>query len=302
MILRRLIPIGWRLAICGLILAMVFLLAYRWRVAGEPAYKGKRLGYWIDPAMIDGRESPQEVTAALSAMRDQAIPYLVNKLHWKPARMMKQLYNRFPNFSPIYQYMHGGADPRGYAAHALGQMGPMARKAVLELETLRDAPDDTPSSWYARMCAKAALIKIKQESIVPYLEQLRDKTDLTAWYQNALLLGEFGTNADAAVPCLIEALGPTNHQVIQSHACSALFRIHSRPEVCVPALTPLLKSPILAVRQNALNALSSFRQAAKPAWNDIVKCLEDPDPWMRQLASKTLRVIDPEAAKKIGIN
>ncbi len=153
------------------------------------------------------------------------------------------------------------------------------------------------------MCARAALIKIRQESLDPYIEKLKDTSingfsSIEKWYQNALMIGEFGTNAVAAIPNLISALGPTNNPVIQAHALIALGEIHSRPEASVPAIIPFLKSPDVALRQKAVFALSEFRAAAKPAWGDLAQCLDDPDLWTRHIAANALKAIDPAGAAK----
>lgn len=286
-----------------------FLLLLLFGIAGwlllrshEPSYHGKSLSYWIDPGSRGGRETEAERSFALQAMSGSAVPYLVEQLHWKPSARMQALYKRFPDFPPFIAYMSGSADPRGRAAHALGEFGPLAAGAIPEL-TLASTTSDLNSSWYQRVCARAALIKIKQESLAPYIAKLEDTSisgvsALDDWYQNALMIGEFGTNAAAAVPNLILALGPANDPVIQAHALIALGEIHSRPETAVQAIIPFLKSPDFALRQKAVFALSQFREAAKPAWPDLYQCLDDPDPYTRQAAAAALKSIDPSRTRK----
>ena len=78
-----------------------------------------------------------------------------------------------------------------------------------------------------------------------------------------LLVGDFGTNAEPAIPLLIAALG-TSDDIIMGHAAIALGEIHRQPEVCVPALIPLLSSPSVSSRQKSLGALGAFEAAATP--------------------------------------
>ena len=219
--------------------------------------------------------------------------------------MMQRLHRQFPKFVPFILYAQGNSDPRGHAAHCLGELGSLAKKAITDLQAA-SVTADLGSSWYPRMCARAALIKIKGESLEPYIEKLKDTSNgssssLTDWYENALMLGEFGTNAAAAVPNLISALAPTNHPVIQAHALIALGEIHSCPEASVPAIIPFLKSPDIALRQKAVGALAEFRDAAKPAWAGLTQCLADPDPWTRSAAARTLSAIDPSGAIKATV-
>lgn len=285
-----------------LFVAVMGLAAWWVLRSDEPSYKGKSLSYWIDPWNRGGHETEAERYAALAAMRDTAIPYLTKQLHWKPSSIMQKLYKQFPDFPPFVSYIQGGSDPRGAAAHALGEFGPFATNAVPDL-AFASTNHDLGSSWYQQMCARAALIKIKRESLDPYIEKLKDTSingfaSLEQWYQNALMIGEFGTNAAAAVPNLISALGPTNNPVIQAHALIALGEIHSRPETSVPAIVPFLKSSDVALRQKAVFALTGFRDAAKSAKGDLTQCLDDPDPWTRISAANALKAIDSTGAAK----
>ncbi len=238
-------------------------------------------------------------------MRERAVPYFLERLRWKPSPLIQKLNNKFPTVPLFIAYQQGRWDPRGKAAHDLGEFGSLASNAIPDL-TAASTNHDLSSSWYQEVCAKAALIKIKQESLAPYIEQLTNTSvsgfsSIENWYQNALMVGEFGTNAAAAVPNLILALGPTNHPVIQDHALIALGEIRSRPEVSVPAIIPFLRSSDIALRQKAVLALGEFRGAAKPAWAELTRSLDDSDPWTRHSAAATLKSIDPAAAVKAGV-
>jgi HEAT repeat protein len=293
-------------------IALLTLLAVGVVVAGwemlrprEPSYNGKPLSYWIDPSARGGHETAAERSAALAAMSGTAVPYLVQRLRWKPSPIVQRLYKQFPRFVPLMIYEQGNLDPRGAAAHALGELGPLASNAIPDL-TAASTTFDLNSSWYPRMCARAALIKIRQESLAPYIEKLKDTSykgisSLMDWYENALMIGEFGTNGAAAVPNLILALGPTNNGVIQAHAIITLGEIHSVPEACVPAIIPFLRSPDIALRQKAVGALPQFGDAAKPAWADLTQCLNDTDPWTRIAAANALKRIDPISAAQAGV-
>ena len=237
-----------------LIVALLGGLILQFQPRHEPSCKGKPLHYWVDPWAYGGQESPQDVTAALNAMQNRAIPYLIDKLRWKPRPIMLKLYQQFPRFPPFMSYVQGASNPRGPAAHALGQFGPLATNAIPQLLIL-SSNSDLSSSWYDRGCAQAALVKIRQEPLTPYIDKLKDTSDLDAWYQNAMMIGEFGADATNAIPNLLSALNPTNHPVIQAHAVIALGMIHSQPEVCVPAIVPFLSSPDVALRQKAVYAL-----------------------------------------------
>lgn len=179
-------------------------------------------------------------------------------------------------------------------ATALGRMGPAAQQAIPILTVVT-----ADSIWYARNAAKAALVKIRGESIIPLIDRLEDTSDPIKWYEAAMLVGDFGTNAEPAIPLLISALGNANDLII-GHAAVALGEIHRQPEVCVPALIPLLSSPSVSTRQKSLIALSEFGATATSAVPAIRRCFRDSDPWVRMRAPTILKEIDSEAAAKAG--
>jgi HEAT repeat protein len=180
-------------------------------------------------------------------------------------------------------------------ASALGMMGPAAQQAIPILTAATNA-----SVWYARNAAKAALMRIRGESVVPLIDQLKDTSDPIQWYEVAMLVGDFGTNAEPAISLLIAALG-TSDDIIMGHAAIALGETHRQPDVCVPALIPLLSSPSVSTRQKSLGALSAFGAAATSAVPAMTSCLTDSDPWVRMLATNILKDIAPEAARMAGV-
>lgn len=181
------------------------------------------------------------------------------------------------------------------AATALGMMGASAQGAIPILTVVTN-----DAMWYARNAAKAALMRIKGESVVPLIEQLRDTSDPIKWYEAAMLVSDFGTNAEPAIPLLISALG-TGNDIILGHAALALGSIHRQPEVCVPVLIPLLGSSSVSTRQKSLIALGEFGAAATSAVPAVRRCINDSDQWVRMRAPVVLKEIDPKAAIEAGV-
>jgi HEAT repeat protein len=183
-----------------------------------------------------------------------------------------------------------------YAApYALGQIGPAARAAV---PILSAALTNGPASY--RAMKQAALIKMQAASISPFIEQLKDTSNLTQWEYSWRILFHCGTNADAAVPVLVSLLDNTNSS-IQFRAFFLVGRLHQQPGLCVPALVRTLNSNNVTLKTMSINALGQFGKAAKPGVSDLVRCLDDPDKAVRILATNALIKIDPEAAAKAGI-
>jgi HEAT repeat protein len=183
---------------------------------------------------------------------------------------------------------------RKYAAHLLGEMGPAARAAIPALEEA----DDSPATI-------AALMKIRGQPVVPLIKQLEDTFEniyyQEDWSELAQTVGEFGPNAEAAVPVLVKMLNRPPVYLERSFAAQALGEIRRQPEICVPALIPLLDYPSANVRKTAVEALANFQHDAAPALPKIVQSLDDLDAGVRLEATNALKKIDPEAAAKAGV-
>jgi hypothetical protein len=271
-----------------------------WRAGPrEPRYQGKALSYWIGHTR--GNASPKEHQAALAAMGNKAVPFLIARLRWKPSPAVRWLMASFPRSPLLADYTFRHRVARYGAVYALGMLGPTAREAIPALEVLD--PNAEAITPYFGASLGAALASIRQAPITPYIDKLKDTSD-PGWYQSAFLMCYLGTNAVAAIPNLIAAMEVTtnvNNVDIRRFASHALSRIHSNPEVCIPALLPMLRSPDPTERQIGLLAVAPFGSGARPAWTELTNCLSDPYPLSREIAATLLKEIDPAGASKAGV-
>ncbi len=152
----------------------------------------------------------------------------------------------------------------------MGEIGPTARAAI---PALRAA--STNGYYLIAARAKAALIKIQQEPITSLLNALRD-TQSTNWRQAAQVAKYLGTNAEAAVPFLVDALESTDIGV-REDAVSALGGIARRPDIAVPALTLFLQDRSADIRRDAIDALCKFKEARWQIVPLFLLCLQDTD-------------------------
>lgn len=134
-------------------------------------------------------------------------------------------------------------------------------------------------------------MKIRQQPPDALIERLKDTSDWRAWYENAMMVGEFGSRAEPAVPILLAALKDTNN-IIQAHALIALGMIARQPDRCIPAIVPFLSSPDVSDRQKALGALVAFGTNALVARSAIQIALADSDPVVRRLAGNAMKKLD----------
>jgi HEAT repeat protein len=188
------------------------------------------------------------------------------------------------------------------AAYALCEIGPAARPAIPQLHLLTTLTND--SDWQARACAQAALIKIRGESLLPLAEALKDTSDPASWFleKGGNVILYLGTNAEPLIPVLLGVLQQTNVN-IQNRGIEVLGKIHAHPETCIPAITPFLQSTNNRTREVSIDALRAFGGAAKQevVLAEIIRCLNDPEGFVRTRATNALQRIDPEAAAKAGI-
>jgi len=268
---------------------------------GGPRYHGQALGSWIFKLKQGNLQEQAEAREALQAVGKVAVPFLIESFERT-------------NFPP---------QCRGYAASALGEIGPPASAAIPALLGLT-----CPAST-------AALMKIKGEPITGLVRAL-DEPVSDQWVTTAQTLAEFGTKASPAIPGLCRAL----HSEKGWAAAYAIGFIHSQPEIAIPALLDAVKlgSPQTVV--NAIWALGAFETDASSAIPILRKFLEvpnpstipmsrqaallslhkilppgefdtlvpaliqnvnDPDQSVRMVARRMLKEIDPAAARKAGV-
>lgn len=281
------------LGLGGLILLWVAL------TPSEPEYLGHPISYWIKPWEYSRHESPATVNAAYAAMDDRAVAWLSDHLFWHPSRLWSIAAKTLNHFGDFMADEQTGDDLRPQAAMALMRLEPRAKAAVPSLEKAVAVPAVRGRDWTARTTALAALIMIRGDRLEPYLEQIK-----TAGIVQASCLvraiGRQGTNAAFAVPLLVDLLTNTRPKASYSSVIAALGGIHSQPDLSVPALASFLDQP--AFRVEAILALSQFGLDARPALTNITACLNDTNVYTRVLATNTLKAIDAEAARKLGIN
>lgn len=180
--------------------------------------------------------------------------------------------------------------------YALNELGPLASSTIPMLQTLL-----TNSNSSVRPMAQAALIRMNAAPLSPFLEQLKDTSNMSNWNFASDVVVQLRTNAVPAVPLLILALENTNSQV-QSGALYTLGMLHLRPELAVPAILPFIHSTNTITLDSAVDALRQFGKAAKPAVPALLECMSASNQGMRERISNALSVIDPGALENSRIN
>jgi HEAT repeat protein len=242
-----------------------------------PTYQGRSMKNWFyHPGEND--------SGAFRAMGHEAVPFLIRRLEDAPSERVKTLLEKLsPTPKEIYRQRKVMWQNR--AAYLLGEMGTAALTAESNLTNAAAS-----GNWALRGAATVALMKIRQQPVDPLIERLRDTSDWRAWYENAMMVGQFGSEAEPAVPILLDSLQHTNN-IIQAHALVALGMIARQPDKCIPAIAPFLTSPNVSDRQKAIGALLAFGTNALPAKQAIQGALNDPDPWVRSQAESAIELL-----------
>ena len=264
------------IAVFALAVAVVGGFVFYSLPRSEPSYQGKSLSRWIRGLEYGNVNPSDEQRAALRAMGEPAVTRLIAILQRRDSAIKR----RFVSYAKYHARIHNWFIAPRYvipedvyhaqAATALGEIGPAARAAIPALTV---ASSDKYYLVAAR--AKAALIKIRQESIKPLLALLED-THSTNWFAAARTVRHLGTNAEAAVPLLVSALQSTNAGVVQG-ALLALGGIASRPDIAVPALIGCLQDKSAYVRRSAIDALCKFKGAKHQIVPLLLSSMQDTD-------------------------
>jgi hypothetical protein len=243
-----------------------------------PSYGGKSINSWF-------YHPDENYTEAFHAMGQEAVRFLIQRLEDAPSERVMWLLGRLSR-TPKEIYRQRKVMRKNWAAYLLGEMGTAAHSADGNLTTA-----SISGNWSVRGAATVALMKIRQEPANPLIEKLRDTSDGQIWYENAMMVARFGTEAEPAVPILLDALQHTN-TIIQAHALIALGMIGRQPDKCIPAIVPFLTSLNVSDRQKAVGALCAFGTNALPAKKAIQGVLNDPDPWVRRDAKRAMKTLD----------
>jgi hypothetical protein len=282
--------------LCVLFVLAVFGLFLLPNSPDEPIINGHPLNYWARQST----ESPEAVQAAFSQMDDRCIRFLIRDLQWEPSPLLA----RFNNWSERWvsrQPFHDRPDRRATAAIILGRLGSRATNAVSALQDASRAWVGGPEAGSsARGSAIAALILIRHDSVDACARKSLDYfTPGSIDYLSAIYY--LGTNAAPAVPLFVDAVETATNDGVKCYAAHALSYVHSRPEVSLPPLIAMLTDTNSQFRSVAVMSLEKFGKVAKPAWDALVVCLNDPEADVRFWTTNTLRAIDSDAALQLGI-
>jgi hypothetical protein len=137
--------------------------------------------------------------------------------------------------------------------------------------------------------AVPALMRIFEMNVSPFSQQC-----------TANSLASLGPAANVAIPLLVTAL-TNSSPLVRQDIVNSLGRFDCQPDLVIPSLANALADPAVRVRGQACAVMMFKGSRAKSAVPALLKALNDPDSSVRGSAAAALRLIDPEAAAKAGI-
>ncbi len=196
--------------------------------------------------------------------------------------------------SSVVEALRADAEPgvRVLAAQAIGGLGAAGRPGV---PALFDALDDAHEA--VRHAAARGLSEQKLAlDDLPALERALGSDDTYVRAFAAWRVGNFGAEAEPAVPALVTALQrPQTHPAVSA----ALARIGPGAAAAVPGLLEELSSPDASRRWRAARALGRIGPGAAGAVDGLAEALHDSHEGVRRHAARALGRIGPSARSAI---
>ena len=199
--------------------------------------------------------------------------------------------------APTLMAMLGDHESRYLAIETLGRLGPASRPAIPRLIAMLDEPDP---SWELRWravrvlgqngpAARPALPKLQTELAGARL------VEATGRYRDALAtaIREIAGEGDPALVAYAERLAralSSGDAWTRVEAARALAPLGSAAGPAVPALRRALRTDAQPkIRALAAEALAAVGPQARVALPDLEKALGDPDPSVRQGATRAIK-------------
>jgi HEAT repeat protein len=265
---------------------------------GEPRYQGIPISKWIARGNWG---SP--VHEAVNAFGTNAVPYLVPALTRNSSALDRALPGIWRDLPESFRRKHPDwmpmdpAQARLSAQEWLRQLGPDARRAVPALIALTRSTNDL----FARAAGVGTLAIVGRETpeaAAAIVGMLKD-TNAAIHPAAAFAIGDLGTNANAAVPALIEYT-KNQFQLLPYNSLLALGHIGSGARDAMPVVLEAFDDPTL--RNNALVALEGISANQEAPVSRMIDMLRDSNSVdQRMLALKVLLTVGPAAQAALPV-
>jgi HEAT repeat protein len=117
----------------------------------------------------------------------------------------------------------------------------------------------------------------------------------------AKALGSIGPAAASAIHSVVKGTSHSS-RLVRKNCILALIQIRAEPKLVTPILIKSLRDPDIKEFAAIGLGLFSLEENAREMIPSLVEALKDPDEYVRNVAARTLREIDPEVAAKAVLN
>jgi HEAT repeat protein len=137
-----------------------------------------------------------------------------------------------------------------------------------------------------------ALQEIGKPAVPVFIKIIVDKNS-TNRVAAIFALGQFGRDAQIAIPTLLDCLNDSDEDVVKM-AAQTLGQLHLEAGAVVPALMDLIKRSDGRPRLEAIDALYYFGTGAEPALELLQQLRSDPLPETQRKAEMLVRRLRPD--------
>jgi hypothetical protein len=276
---------AWWIAAASLLLVVAALWSWNER---EPQLLGHPLRYWVVPWEHSHRESPEAVDAAIAAMDESHVPWMVRQLGWRRSTL-RWACGSLLNAVGISASTQTPGDIREPVAMVLGRMGSRAAAAIPDLERLA-ASDPGFGGAAARAAAQSALIQLGRGDRAGWIALARAPTH-SGWWHAVEVLTRLGTNAPETPSLLLPIMLGTNAAGYRINATRLYAHAAPRDAGSVSNLALAVRDPV--TRLEALRYLAYWGPRAEGAAPAIAEALVDARSDIRRQATNAWRQVCP---------
>ena len=300
----------------------------------EPAFEGRRLGYWIRAALASvGSREEEQAERAVKAVGTNALPYLLHQFT-KPRSRWQSLFNQgaVKLDLPLRDAFETEDERISAAVMGLTCLGPDAAAALPALASqLGDQRRGVCAALLMGGCGDKALPFLRTalgstnpvivSAAMEGLRTLGQESEAALQLQQELLghangdvrisaiiaLRSTSLHPDRTIPGLVQAALSDPDKQVQEAAVASFNELKpvssaaagrnllSAAGASVPALRQALSKSDSRLRSNAAFILGKLGTVSKPAVPDLLRLLNEPDAYCAMIASNALARIDPSA-------
>ncbi len=274
-----------RLALAVLVVAVLAVAGGLAVLSREPEYQGRKLTDWLrELEAATDMASPQwrDSVAAIRAIGTNALPTLFRMLRGSDSAWKVQAVSLIQDTANVDLSESLAESDQRRARIGFQVLGATARPAIPKLAALAETAEPALADR-----AFLAMLEIGGAETIPPLLRVLTNANPPRQIMAANYLGQFRSQARAAVPALVESLNAGVPE-LRANAARALGNIGLEAPRAVPALTRTLSDPDRQVQVAAAMALGAYGTEAESALPALRALPDAPDDFGRRVIPRSI--------------